>query len=65
MELKNKLNSKVLTGMFYYRENLENVYAALCEKGYTIEDINLVMLEETCKKYFLNGVTETEIKINL
>ena len=51
----------MLTGMFADRESTENAYNALHERGYTKDDINLVMSDETRKKHFAGDVKETEI----
>jgi len=51
----------MLTGMFRDRESTENAYNTLHERGYTKDDINLVMSDETRKKHFSGDVKETEI----
>ena len=52
---------KMLTGMFRDRESTENAYNTLHERGYTKDEINLVMSDETRKKHFSGDVKETEI----
>lgn len=51
----------LLTGMFRDRETTERAYNSLHERGYTKDDINLVMSDETRKKHFSGDVKETEI----
>jgi hypothetical protein len=51
----------MLTGMFSDRESTEHAYNTLHERGYTKDDINLVMSDETRKKHFSGDVKETEI----
>lgn len=51
----------MLTGMFRDRESTENAYNSLHERGYTKDDINLVMSDDTRKKHFSGDVKETEI----
>jgi hypothetical protein len=51
----------MLTGMFRDRESTENAYKTLHDKGYTKDDINLVMSDETRKKHFSGDVKDTEI----
>lgn len=51
----------MLTGMFRDRESTENAYNTLQERGYSKDDINLVMTDETRKKYFSGAAKETEI----
>lgn len=61
--LGNRTSEKrVLTGMFRDRESTENAYNALHERGYSKDDINLVMSDETRKTQFADDVSEeTEI----
>ena len=54
-------DSGMLTGMFRDRESTEHAYNTLHERGYTKDDINLVMSDETRKKHFSGDVKETEI----
>ncbi len=61
METNSTTNSTYLSGMFADRESAENAYNTLHEKGYTKDDINLVMSDETRKKHFSGAVKETEI----
>ncbi len=53
---------RMLTGMFTDRESTENAYQTLHERGYTKDDINLVMSDETRKKHFSKGETEIGTK---
>ncbi len=54
-------SGSMLTGMFRDRESTENAYKTLHERGYTKDDINLVMSDETRKKHFSGDVKETEL----
>ena len=56
-----KSDRRILTGMFADRTSTENAYNALHERGYTKDDIHLVMSDETRKKHFAGDVKETEI----
>ncbi len=51
----------MLTGMFRDRQSTESAYNTLQEKGYSKDDINLVMSDETRKKHFSGDVEDTEI----
>lgn len=51
----------ILTGMFRDRESTEQAYNSLQERGYSSDEINLVMSDETRKKHFSDDVEETEI----
>ena len=51
----------MLTGMFTDRKSTENAYNTLQEKGYSKDDINLVMSDHTHKKHFSSDVKETKI----
>ena len=57
----NKSSRSMLTGMFAEREATEHAYNALHERGYTKDDINLVMSDETRKKHFSGDIKETEL----
>ncbi len=53
---------RLLTGMFRDRESTENAYNALHDRGYSKDDINLVMSNDTRKTHFNDeGAQETEI----
>lgn len=56
-----KSDRTMLTGMFADRESTENAYNSLHERGYTKDDINLVMSDETRKKHFAADAQDTEI----
>src|SRR5687767_6839935 len=51
----------MLTGMFSDRESSENAFNTLHERGYSKDDINVVMSEDTRKKHFAGDVKETEL----
>jgi hypothetical protein len=51
----------MLTGMFHDRDSTENAYNSMHERGYTKDDINLIMSDKTRKKYFSGNVKETEV----
>jgi len=53
---------RMLTGMFSDRESTESAYDTLHERGYTKDDINLVMSDETRKNHFSKGETEIGTK---
>ncbi len=52
METNTSEKNRHLTGMFRDRESAEKAYNSLTERGYTKDDVNLVMSDETRKKYF-------------
>lgn len=55
----NASDRKLLTGMFSDRESTESAYNNLHERGYTTEEIHLLMSDDTRKKHYAD--TETEI----
>ncbi|HMT27705.1 MAG TPA: hypothetical protein PKD91_00355 [Bacteroidia bacterium] len=60
----NSVNSenRLLTGMFRDRESTEKAYNALHDRGYSKDEINLIMSNETRKAHFNEeGVEQTEI----
>ena len=42
----------ILTGMFSNRESAERAYNTLYERGYTKDDVNLIMSDDTKKRHF-------------
>lgn len=55
-------DSRMLTGMFPDRESTENVYDALHQRGYSKDDINLVMSDKTRNDHFSKGESEIGTK---
>ena len=51
----------LMTGLFPDRESAERGYNALSDRGYTKDDVNLVMSEDTKKRHFTSAGTETEL----
>ncbi|HEY0050279.1 MAG TPA: CsbD family protein [Pyrinomonadaceae bacterium] len=45
-------NNRILTGMFRDRESAERAYNSVTSRGYTNDDVNLMMTDETRSKYF-------------
>lgn len=58
----NTNEGRMLTGMFSDRESTESAYQTLHDRGYTTDDINLMMSEETRNKHFSKGETEIGTK---
>ena len=52
---------RMLTGMFADRESTERAYNTLHDRGYTSDDINLIMSDDTRKTHFSGEMAETEI----
>ena len=52
METNPNNQERILTGMFKDRDSAEKAYHSLSERGYGKDDVNVVMSEETRKKYF-------------
>jgi hypothetical protein len=46
--------SRMLTGMFRDRESAERAYSSLQSRGYSKDDVNLIMSDDTRKKHFKN-----------
>ena len=45
-------NKPMLTGLFRDRDSAERAYQSISERGYTRDDVNLVMSDETRKRHF-------------
>jgi hypothetical protein len=53
---------RVVTGMFRDRESAERAYRTVTDRGYTHDDVNLMMSDDTRKKHFDNTThVETEL----
>ena len=55
--------SEVVTGMFRDRDSDERAYTSLSERGYSKDDINVIMSDETRNKYYPEGsdAADTEL----
>jgi hypothetical protein len=51
-------NRRWVTGSFADRESAERAYNSLTTRGYTKDDVNLVMADDTRKKHFKDDDTE-------
>ena len=49
-----KQNSGMLTGLFNDKASSESAYKSLRDRGYTDDDINVIMSDETRKKHYAN-----------
>ncbi|HWZ48122.1 MAG TPA: hypothetical protein VNX00_07890 [Herbaspirillum sp.] len=60
---KSKPNeTRLVTGLFLDRDSAERAYQAVTELGYKHADVNLVMSDNTRKRYFSgDNTTETEL----
>jgi hypothetical protein len=52
---------RMMTGLFRDRESAEGAYRSLSDRGYGKDDVNLLMSDDTRKKYFSDTTTETEL----
>jgi hypothetical protein len=53
--------SRVLTGLFRDRDNAERAYSDLTKQGYSASDVNLVMSDDTRKRYLASSGKTTEL----
>jgi hypothetical protein len=51
-------NEPMVTGLFRDRDSAERAYQSVSDRGYSREDVNLVMSDETRKQHF-SGTTVT------
>ena len=51
----------MLTGMFVDRASTEHAFNSLHDKGYTKDDISLIMSDDTRKKYFAGDSAKTDL----
>ena len=52
---------RILTGMFRDRDSAERAYNTLSTRGYSHEDVDVVMSDEARKRHFGDGTVETEL----
>src|SRR4051812_139919 len=62
MDNQDKTRKKMVTGMFNDRKGVEDAFGTLHDRGYTKDDVNLMMTDETRKKHFRKGDTEIGTK---
>jgi len=61
MEATSRQGDKpLLTGMFRDRESTEGAYTSLRNRGYSDEDINVIMSDETRDKHYADGDSSLE-----
>lgn len=53
--------SKMVTGMFRDRDSAENAYRSLTNRGYTKDDVNVMMSDDTRKRHFSDKDDDTEL----
>ena len=53
--------TRTVTGLFRDRESAERAYNSLRTRGYNDDDVNLVMSDDTRKKYFSDDDHKTDI----
>jgi hypothetical protein len=53
--------SRMVTGLFKDRESAERAYGSVTSRGYTQDDVNLLMSEDTRKTHFTDDGRETEM----
>lgn len=55
-------DSRYMTGLFHDRESAEQAYQGAIDRGYSRDDVNLVMSDDTRKRHFDNAAgKETEL----
>jgi hypothetical protein len=53
--------SRMVTGLFRDRESAERAYNSVTTRGYSNDDVNLMMSDDTRKKHFAEDGRETEL----
>ena len=54
-------NQMLVTGLFNDRPSAERAYESITSRGYSGDDVNLVMSDDTRKRHFTPAGTETEL----
>ena len=58
---KSTADPMLVTGVFNDRTSAERAYDSVTARGYSKDDVNLVMSDETRKRHFTSAGTETEL----
>lgn len=53
--------SRVVSGLFNDRDSVERAYSSLRSRGYSEDDVNLLMSDDTRSRYFGEGSPDTEL----
>lgn len=53
--------NRVVSGLFRDRESAERAYSSLHNRGYTTDDVNLMMSDETRSRHFGEDTADTEL----
>ena len=53
--------SRLVSGLFNDRQSAERVYSSLESRGYSKDDVNLMMSDETRNRHFGEGTPDTEL----
>ncbi len=53
--------NRMVTGMFNDRESAEGAYNAMESRGYSKDDVNVMMSDETRKKHFNDDTPDTDL----
>jgi hypothetical protein len=53
--------NRTVAGLFNDRESAERAYSSLNSRGYTTDDVNLMMSDETRNRHFGEGTVDTEL----
>ncbi|MEJ6981827.1 hypothetical protein WG906_15270 [Pedobacter sp. P351] len=61
MENVSNTDQRMLTGMFKDRESAEQAYNSLTSRGYSQDDVNLMMSDETRKRHFAKSDEDTDL----
>lgn len=64
-ERANEMHSdrRMVTALFTDQESLENAYKHLEEKGYTKDEVNLIMMDETRKRFNLHPGMKPDMSV--
>jgi hypothetical protein len=61
MENTTNGDQRMLTGMFRDRESAERAYNSLHSRGYSQDDVNVMMSDDTRKRHFENSDQDTDL----
>src|SRR5918997_2292465 len=54
-------NRRTVSGLFNDRDSAERAYRSLSDRGYTTDDVSVLMSDETRNRHFGEGTPDTEL----
>src|SRR6476646_9308826 len=63
MHTNERTGDRMLTGLFRDRDSAERAYQSISDRGYTRDDVNVVMSDETRQRHFTGNTAGRETEL--